>query len=208
MPHVANFFLNLRSISDTSRYTPPGIYEDAVANWNKEWPEFAKWGFGPSVQAERANGQHAMAGWVIICASAYAKGHGLIPDAETALNLKDWGPLAIISGKEMISNERAVILVANIHLFLISLAATICPPPFGDTLFLDPNHNNFDDMKARNDAGGYGYLPALKFGLTFEAEILNGRLAMLGIAALIASTAIFDKPMLDIVNDWVGGAYY
>jgi hypothetical protein len=38
-------------------------------------------------------------------------------------------------------------------------------------------------------------LPAMKLGLLEEAEILNRRLAMVGI-------------MLDIFNEWVGGVYY
>jgi hypothetical protein len=187
--------------------TPPGIYEDAVADWTKQFPQFAKWGWGPSVQAEKWNGRHAMFGWFFICATAYCKGHGLIPDADLPLNLQEWGTLATISGKETITNERALILIANAHFFGVSLMATICPPPFGDSLLLDPNHPNFDAMAARNKEG-FGYLPALKLGLTEEAEILNGRLAMLGLAALITTTAIDSKPMLDIVNDWVGGAYF
>jgi hypothetical protein len=31
---------------------------------------------------------------------------------------------------------------------------------------------------------------------------------MVGLTALIFSTALTGKPMLDIVNEWVGGAYY
>lgn len=31
---------------------------------------------------------------------------------------------------------------------------------------------------------------------------------MLGLAMLIGATAVENKPMLDIVNEWVGGAYY
>lgn len=148
-----------------------------------------------------------MFGWVFICASAYAKGHGLIPDADTLLSFKEWGTLATISNKDTISMERAVILFANAHFFGVSLMATICPPPFGDSLLLDPNHPNYEKMVERNN-NPFGYFPALKFGLTEEAEIINGRLAMVGIIALVTATAIFDKPMLDIVNDWVGGAYY
>jgi hypothetical protein len=31
---------------------------------------------------------------------------------------------------------------------------------------------------------------------------------MLGIACLLVATAVEQKNMLDIVNEWVGGAYY
>jgi len=54
----------------------------------------------------------------------------------------------------------------------------------------------------------FGYMPEFKTGLTEEAEIINGRLAMLGIISLIFATAIEQKPMLDIVNEWTGGFYY
>ena len=185
----------------------PAVYDEAISDWDKQFPAFSKWGWGPSVQAEKWNGRHAMFGWFFICASAYCKGHGLIPDAETALSLSKWGPLAITSGFETISNERAIILVANAHFFALSLMATIAPMPFGDSLFVDPNHPNYEAMAERNKSG-FGYLPAMKLGLTEEAEILNGRLAMLGIGALISATAIEQKNMLDIVNEWVGGAYY
>ena len=195
------------SVGASSGLTPPGVYEDAVADWEKQFPQFAKYGWGPSVQAEKWNGRHAMFGWFFICATAYCKGHGLIPDPDMALDLKEWGTLATISGKNTITNERAIILIANAHFFALSLLATICPLPFGDSLLLDPNHPEYDRMVERNNSP-FGYLPAMKFGLTEEAEIINGRLAMVGLIALVTATAIFDKPMLDIVNDWVGGAYY
>eukprot|EP00428_Durinskia_dybowskii_P027920 CAMPEP_0170240400 /NCGR_PEP_ID=MMETSP0116_2-20130129/19958_1 /TAXON_ID=400756 /ORGANISM="Durinskia baltica, Strain CSIRO CS-38" /LENGTH=223 /DNA_ID=CAMNT_0010491219 /DNA_START=35 /DNA_END=706 /DNA_ORIENTATION=+ len=185
----------------------PEVYENAQKEWESEFAPLAKWGWGPSVQAEKWNGRHAMFGWFFICATAYCKGHGLIPDADTVLDLQQWGTLATISGKDTITNERAIILIANAHFFALSLMATISPLPFGDSLLLDPNHPQYERMAARNKSP-FGYLPALKFGLTEEAEIINGRLAMVGIIALVTATAIFDKPMLDIVNEWVGGAYF
>jgi len=185
--------------SDAKQFTPPVIYDDAVADWEKQFPQFAKYGWGPSLQAEKWNGRHAMFGWFFICATAYCKGHGLIPDPDTLLDFKEWGGLAVISGKQMISNERAIILAANMHFFAISLLAAFNPLPFGDNLFLDEDET---------PKPGFGYLPAIKFGLTEEAEIMNGRLAMLGLMALIFTTALTGKPMLDIVNEWVGGAYY
>jgi len=178
----------------------PEIYQDATDDWAQQFPQFAKYGWGPSVQAEKWNGRHAMFGWFFICATAYCKGHGLIPNADQALDLKAWGTLATISGKDTITNERAIILIANAHFFAISLMAAFCPPPFGDALFTD-----YDEEQP----AGYGYMPSpMKFGLTESAEIMNGRLAMLGLAALLVDTAIEQKPILDIVNEWVGGAYY
>jgi hypothetical protein len=183
------------------------IYEESTADWEKQFPAFAKWGWGPSVHAEKWNGRHAMFGWVFICATAYAKGHGLIPDPEAALSLNEWGPLAIISGKEMITNERAIVLAANMHFFAISLLATFCPLPFGDSLLVDPNHPNYEAMSERNKSP-FGFLPSFKLGITEEAEILNGRLAMLGLTALAFMTVYTGRDMLDIVNEWVGGMYF
>ncbi|GAX20607.1 hypothetical protein FisN_3Hh542 [Fistulifera solaris] len=177
----------------------PEIFEDATADWAKQFPAFAKYGWGPSVQAEKWNGRHAMFGWFFICATAYCKGHGLIPDAESLVSFKDWGTLATISGKNTITNERAIILAANAHFFGVSLMATFCPPSQGDTLFTEPTVNQ---------PTGYGYMPKFNMGLTQEAEILNGRLAMLGLMALVVATAVEQKDMLDIVNEWVGGAYF
>lgn len=182
-------------------------YDDAVKDFEYQFPQFAKWGWGPTVQAEKWNGRHAMFGWFFICATAYCKGHGLIPDPDALLDFKEWGTLATISGKTTITNERAIILIANVHFFAVSLLATICPLPFTDPLLLDPNHPNYEKA-VEQGKNPYGYLPALKLGLTEEAEIINGRLAMVGLAALIFATAFEGKPMLDIVNEWVGGAYY
>lgn len=148
-----------------------------------------------------------MFGWFFICATAYCKGHGLIPDPETLLDLKTWGTLATISGASTITNERAIVLVANVHFFALSLMATISPLPFSDPLLIDPNHPLYEKTVARNKSG-YGFLPAFKGGLTEEAEIINGRLAMVGLTALLMTTVIEQKPILDIVNEWVGGAYY
>lgn len=183
----------------------PAVYEDAIADWENQFPAFAKWGWGPSVQAEKWNGRHAMFGWFFICATAYCKGHGLIPNADMALDFKEWGTLATISGKNTITNERAIILMANAHCFGVSLMATMCPLPFSDPLFADPNNPNFEKVQAQE---GYGFLPAMRTGLTEEAEIVNGRLAMVGLTTLIMYTAISGQSMIDCVNEWVGGAYF
>jgi hypothetical protein len=175
------------------------VFEDATAEWAEEYSPFAKFGWGPSVQAEKWNGRHAMFGWVMLCATAYAKGHGLIPDADVPLDFKEWGTLATISGKTTITHERAFILMANVHAFMVGLMATIAPLPFWDKLLLE---------EGEEDAAPYGVIPAFKGGLTPEAEMFNGRLAMLGICTLLGYSATSGKDMISIVNEWVGGAYF
>ena len=175
------------------------VFEDATSEWKEEYGPFSKFGWGPSVQAEKWNGRHAMFGWVMICASAYAKGHGLIPDADVPLDFKECGTLATISGKNTLTHERAFILMANVHAFMVGLMATIAPLPFWDKLLLE---------EGEEDAEPYGVIPAFKGGITPEAEMFNGRMAMLGLCTLLGYSATSGKPMLDIVNEWVGGLYY
>jgi len=182
-------------------------FDGASANWEAEYPDFAKYGWGPSVHAEVWNGRHAMFGWVFMCATAYAKGHGLIPNPETLLDLKEWGMLATISGKTTLTNERAIILIANVHCFMVGLMATICPNDFSDPLLLDPNAPGYERAKERNSQP-YGVLPEFKAGLTPEAEIYNGRMAMMGLVTLISYASITGKDIIDIINEWVGGAYF
>ena len=189
---------------------PPDVisaeaYENAQKSWEEEFGPLAKYGWGPSGLAEKWNGRHAMFGWVMIVGAAYAKGHGLIPNADVALDMKQWGSLAGIMGKETITTERAVILAANMHAFGISLMATICPAPWSDPLLIDPNHPSYDRLTA---AEGYGYMPDMKPGINAGVEMWHGRFAMLGLTALVVAAASTGKPMLDIVNDCVGGLYY
>jgi len=170
-----------------------------MGEWNAEYPKFAKFGWGPSTKAERWNGRHAMFGWVVICASAYAHGHNLIPDANLPLDLKEWGTLATISGKTTLTNERAVILIANVHALFVSFLAACAPMPFSDQLLL---------KDGEKDEEPYGLVPPLVWGLTPEAEVMNGRMAMMGLITLVATAAITQKPMIDVVNEWLGGLYY
>eukprot|EP00551_Chaetoceros_affinis_P010644 CAMPEP_0203672434 /NCGR_PEP_ID=MMETSP0090-20130426/8429_1 /ASSEMBLY_ACC=CAM_ASM_001088 /TAXON_ID=426623 /ORGANISM="Chaetoceros affinis, Strain CCMP159" /LENGTH=227 /DNA_ID=CAMNT_0050537747 /DNA_START=44 /DNA_END=727 /DNA_ORIENTATION=+ len=197
------------SVSETSLSASifkESIFNDAMADWEAEYPQFAEWGWGPTVQAEKWNGRHAMFGWVVICATAYAKGHGLIPNPEMTLDLKEWGTLATISGKNTITNERAIILIANVHAFMVGICATICPLPFSDPLLLDPNQGEAYERAANTKP--YGVMPKMNMGVTEEAEIMNGRMAMLGLVAVVSTAFIENKPILDVVNEWVGGLYY
>ena len=103
-----------------------------------------------------------------------------------------------ISGKQTLTNERAVILIANVHALFISFMATCAPLPFSDQLLLQ------DDEV---DEPAYGAFPKFVGGLTMEAEIYNGRMAMMGLIAVMGASAIEHKSIIEVVNDWLGGAY-
>lgn len=189
------------------------LMETGMEKFKEDFPAFSKWGWGPSVHAEKWNGRHAMFGWFFICATAYFKGHGLIPDATAMLTYKEWGPLAEISGfgksAVFISNERAIVLIANVHAFMVGLAATIAPLPWQDPLLLDPDAG--EPYERAVNTKPYGVLPDMSFdkwGLTETAEIMNGRMAMFGLVMLVGTSLVDGKPILDVVNDWVGNLYY
>jgi len=154
-----------------------------------------------------------MFGWVVMCACAYAKGHDLFPNGDAALNLKEWGTLSTITdftskGKATISNERAIILIANVHAFFVGICATIAPTPFSDTLLLDPNHPMYEWQVERNSKLG-GVMPDMKqMGINPHAELMNGRMAMMGLITLLGYSGIQGQSMIDTINEWVGGAYF
>lgn len=171
------------------------VFDDAVKDWAKTYPDAYQYGFGPTTKAERWNGRHAMFGWVALIATGYAKSHGLIPNADSLLNLKEWGTLALVYGGS-ITNERAVILAGHMHLLLISVLATFSPLSFQDRLLLDSDEK---------DEPAAGLIPKIVPGLTKEAELLNGRLAMLGLVVLVTYSAAFQVPILDAINTGLGG---
>jgi hypothetical protein len=184
----------------TLKSSPGGFMEQGTEMFQEQFPEFNSYGWGVSVKAERWNGRHAMFGWAFIIATGYCKAHGLIPDPEKLLDFKQWGTLAIISGGKgggiTITNERACILVANIHFLVVSLCAAFCPLPFQDTLLLEPGEP--DEEPA-------GLVPAFDTGLTPAAELWNGRLAMLGLIIFSAYSMIYQIPFLNAVDNALGG---
>merc|ERR1719389_318466 len=150
--------------------------------FQEQFPEFNSYGWRVSVKAERWNGRHAMFGWAFIIATGYCKAHGIIPGGK--------------GGGITITNERACILVANIHFLVVSLCAAFCPLPFQDTLLLEPGEP--DEEPA-------GLVPAFDTGLTPAAELWNERLAMLGLIIFAAYSMIYQIPFLNAVDNALGG---
>jgi len=183
-----------------SEKSPGGYMEQGTEMFQEQFPEFNSYGWGVSVKAERWNGRHAMFGWAFIIATGYCKAHGLIPDPDKMLTYKEWGSLARITGSQAnfqgITNERACILVANIHFLVVSLCAAFAPLPFQDTLLLEPGEP--DEEPA-------GVIPAFETGLTPSAELYNGRMAMLGLIIFSSYSMIYQIPFLDAVDNALGG---
>ena len=109
---------------------------NAVAEFADNNPELASRGIGVTTNAERWNGRHAMFGMFLMTFTAYLKGHGLIPDADKVLDVNQWGPLAYAGFGQVITNERAIILVAHIHVLFVSIICAFSPLAFQVSLLV------------------------------------------------------------------------
>eukprot|EP00184_Porphyridium_aerugineum_P001615 CAMPEP_0184692196 /NCGR_PEP_ID=MMETSP0313-20130426/776_1 /TAXON_ID=2792 /ORGANISM="Porphyridium aerugineum, Strain SAG 1380-2" /LENGTH=216 /DNA_ID=CAMNT_0027150009 /DNA_START=230 /DNA_END=880 /DNA_ORIENTATION=+ len=172
-------------------------FKKALTDFKTDFPQFAKKGWGCTAKAERWNGRHAMFGMLAIWLTAYAKGHGLLPAGD--LDITQWGTLAELGGYTPISVERAVILIAHIHVLLVSVAATIAPFSFQDKLLLDDNEKDEEPM---------GLIPPMEVGLTKAAETFNGRLAMVGIMSIVFGSFATQTSILDFTNAMFGNVFY
>lgn len=177
------------------------LFERAMADFGKRYPAPYKRGLGPTTKAERWNGRHAMAGWICILATGYAKSHGLLP--EGGLDPAVWGQWVIVSTDPLtkavttISAERATILIANLHLAAVGVLSAFSKytGPF-DRLLLE---------EGEKDEAPAGLFVPLRPGLTSEAELLNGRLAMLGLVVTGAYAGITGQDILSVVDQGLGG---
>jgi len=174
------------------------VFDNAVKEWADEYPIAYEFGWGPTTKAERWNGRHAMFGWVALIATGYAKGHGLIPNPDTLLDLKEWGTLALTM-QGSITNERAIILVGHLHCLFVSVCAAVAPLASQDKLYL---------QKGEKDEPAAGLIPKFVFGLTPSAELINGRLAMLGLIVLVSLSIGNQTPVLDVINSGLGGLLF
>ena len=174
------------------------VFDDGMSNFKADYPWMAKYGFGPTVKAERWNGRHAMFGWLMIIGTGYAKAHGFFPDAAQALTYEKWGALTQLGFGEYISNERAIIMIAHVHALGVSMAAAFGPQVLGDTLTL---------LDGEADEEPYGLFPPFngQTGLTPAAEMYNGRMAMMGLIAVITASLASGKDILEVVDLGLGG---
>ena len=174
------------------------VFDDGMSSFKADYPWLAKYGFGPSVKAERWNGRHAMFGWMAIILTGYAKGHGFFPDPTVALKYDQWGALTQLGFGQSISNERAIIMIAHIHALGVSMAAAFGPQVLGDSLTL---------LDGEADEEPYGLFPPLKgqTGLTPAAEMYNGRMAMMGLIMVITASMASGKDILEVVDIGLGG---
>ncbi|KAJ8909005.1 hypothetical protein NDN08_005704 [Rhodosorus marinus] len=177
-----------------------GIFTKAMTEFKDDFPQFAKRGWGATVKAETWNGRHAMFGMLVFWITAYCKGHGLIPNPSMILDPKMWGPLADLGGGAGgIPNERAIILIAHVHVLLVSIAAAIAPFSFQDKLLLDEGETDLEPL---------GLIPDMKPGMTREAETWNGRLAMLGVMVLAGGAFGTGTSVIDLTNKMFGGVFF
>lgn len=173
----------------------PSLFENAVKEFAKSYPAAYAKGWGPTPKAEVWNGRHAMFGWIALLFTGYAKSHGMIPNGDVALDLKEWGTLAYVYGGS-ISNERAIAIVGHLHLLFFSVCAAVAPLAKQDKLYYEPG----EKVEV-----GAGLIPKASPGLTASAELLNGRIAMLGITALMIVSTVYQIPILDVINIGLGG---
>ncbi len=171
----------------------------AVIDFAESSPEFGGRGLGVTTNAERWNGRHAMFGIFFMVMTAYMKGHGLIPDADKILDINQWGPLASAGLGQGITNERAIILIAHVHVLFVSIIAAIAPFGFQDTLVKE---------KGYTPEAPAGLIPPFKTGLTPEAELINGRLAMLGIISIVTASLFTGTSVVDTINLGLGKILY
>lgn len=140
-----------------------------------------------------------MFGLMVLVITGYCKSHNLIPDPDMTLDLSVWGPLAALGDQASITNERAIILIAHVHVLLVSIAAAIAPFSFQDTLLIP---------EGQADEKPAGLFPPFVGGLTKEAELWNGRVAMLGVSTLVGIAISTGTPILDVLNAGLGNLLF
>jgi len=89
-------------------------------------------------------------------------------------------------------------MIAHVHALGISAAAAFGPQVLGDSLTL---------LDGEEDEEPYGLIPPFKgqTGLTPAAEMYNGRMAMMGLIAVVTASMASGKDILEVVDIGLGG---
>jgi hypothetical protein len=85
------------------------------------------------------------------------------------LDINQWGPLASAGMNTGITNERAIILIAHVHVLVVSVVAAFAPFQFQDTLVKERGYT---------PEAPAGFIPAFKTGLTPQAGTYMAGLLM------------------------------
>lgn len=94
-----------------------------------------------------------------------------------------------------ITTGRAIILIAHVHALFVSLASALAPFGFQDRLTLNLKEGETDEP-------AYGLFPNVKdTGLTATAELMNGRMAMLGLICLVRPRPILEGRARELGRD-------
>lgn len=83
--------------------------------------------------------------------------------------------------------------------YYFSICAAVAPLSFQDKLYL---------QKGEEHEPAAGLIPSAQPGLTKSAELINGRLAMLGLVALLTVSIVNQTPILDTINQGLGGLLF
>mmetsp|Transcript_118026 Transcript_118026/g.203964 ORF Transcript_118026/g.203964 Transcript_118026/m.203964 type:complete len:259 (+) Transcript_118026:81-857(+) len=153
-----------------------------------------------TVKAERWNGRHAMFGWFAIAVTAYIKTHGGFPEGDKLLTYAEWGSLTQTGFGGSVTNERAIILIAHVHLLLVSIASALSPPG----MITDPIWT-WQDEEPEEPYGLFPPFPSV--GLTPAVEMWNGRMAMVGISAAVICSYITGKDIFEVIDVCTGGLF-
>lgn len=183
------------------------VFEKAQYRFSKIAPIPYSIGLGPTAKAERWNGRHAMAGWVCLLATGYAKSHGLFP--EGGLDFHQWGTWVIVNsdgagGFNTISAERAYIFLAHVHLLAVGVFATFAQFSGAGGVAL-PTYDTLLLQKGEKDEPAAGLFPPIRAGLNKDAELLNGRVAMLGLIVVVMTSLINGTDVLTTIDQGLGG---